>query len=508
MKRVLLATIYLLFFVCPCFSIEDTVALEEDHHCECHTHEHQQQIKVDDNSVLTLRDCISIGIQNSPIIKEFAYKLEIAKSNVGLAKSMYFPVLSAGTGYNQSFNSNKVDFYRNYRELPYVGVSLNQMIWNFGKTTADIRMEEFLKIAASYEFEDSVCSTVFDIKKHYYNLLKAKYLYEIEKMNYDLQKNLEVKIKTCKRDESITKAAILNAELELSKIKTNLLETERNYLNAKEELNNAMFFKNAPDFSVYNTQTFSFTPVNQNAVKMVNYKQTIGISKDDTIFKYEKYAYDNAVKIAYNNSPDIKALVATKNAMNQALLSVKRNYYPELKAGVGYDFVNSNKYSNNGLNIAVGMDASLNALRHKYDIKGAKAQLDLAETQITTFKDNLYFKVRENINLVDAAHKKLPVCKKQMGMAAKYFEQCVLNYEEGKIDQLELEDAKTEYIMSLVDYVNSQYEYNIALIKLEMSMHEHLVDYHDDAEHAANYHAGDENNTLGKLIRCGKKHKP
>ena len=507
MKQFFSIIFCMLFFICPCFSIEDTVVTEEKHRCECDNH-HHHAIKVKDNTILSIRDCISIGIQNSPVIKEFAYRLEIAKSNVGLAKSMYFPVLSAGTGYNQSFNSNKVDFYRNYRELPYVGVSLNTMIWNFGKTTADIRMEEFLKIAATYEFEDSVCSTVFDIKKHYYNFLRAKYLYEIEKINFDLQKNLEIKIKNCKRDESITKAAILNAELELSKIKVDLLESEKNYLNAKEELNNSMFLKDAPDFSVYDTKTFSFEPVNQSAIKMVNYKQDIGISKDDIFFNYKKYDYDNAVKIAYNNSPDIKALTATKNAMNQALISVKRNYYPELKAGVGYDFVNSNKYSNNGLNINVGMDASLNAMRQKYDIKGAKAQLDLADTQITTFKDNLYFKVRENINLVDAAYKTIPICKKRMGMAAKYFEQCVLNYEEGKIDQLELEDAKARYIESMTDYVNSQYGYNIALIKLEMSMHEHLLDYHDDAEHVMNYHSGDENNALGKLIRCGKKHKP
>ena len=41
-----------------------------------------------------------------------------------------------------------------------------------------------------------------------------------------------------------------------------------------------------------------------------------------------------------------------------------------------------------------------------------------------------------------------------------------------------------------------------------MAMHEHLIDYHDDAEHVADFHEGDENNTLSKLIRCNKKHKP
>ena len=508
MKRIFLIIIYFLFVMYPCFAIEDTVQLDNQKSCGCSHHHHGEDIKVVDGSILTVRDCISIGLQNSPVIKEYAYKLEIAKSNVGLAKSMYFPTFSTGVGYNQNFNSNKREFYRNYRELPYVGVSLNQMIWDFGKTTANIRMEEFLRIAAEYEFQDAVCLTVFDIKKHYYDMLRAKYIYETAKLNSELQKNMSIKIKHYVDQGRDIKSAFSNAGLESAKIQSELIKAEKNYLNAKEALNNAMFFKNAPDYSIYDTQTFSFEPTEQTAIKSINYKKHAKNSDDDTIFKYKKYNYDNAVEIAYRNSPDIKALKATKNAMEQALISIKRNYYPELNAGVGYDFVNTNKYTNNGLNVTVGMNASLNAMRQKYDVKGAKAQLNLAETELMTFKDNLYFTVRKNINLVDSAYKNIPECKKQVQFAQKYFEQGIVYYDENKIDYFEFEYTKECYINSLNAYINSQYEYNIALINLEMSMHEHLLDYHDDAEHAVNYHEGDENSTLGKLIRCGKKHKP
>ena len=172
MKRFLILVLLLLSHNTS-FAIED---------CGCEHHHHlEAAVEVKDGSLLNIKDCIAIGLKNSPVIKEYAHRLEIAKSNVGVAKSAYFPEFGVGAGYRQEFNSNKEEFIRNYRELPSVGVRLNKMIWDFGKTTANIKMEEFLKIAAEYEFLDIVCQTVFSIKTYYYNLLKAKSEYEIQK---------------------------------------------------------------------------------------------------------------------------------------------------------------------------------------------------------------------------------------------------------------------------------------------------------------------------------------
>ncbi len=482
-----------------------SIAIED---CGCEHHHHQESnVVIKDGSILNIRDCISIGIKNSPIIKEYAHKLEIAKSNVGIAKSDYFPEFGVGVGYRQEFNSNKEDFYRNYRELPQLGINLNKMIWDFGKTTANIKMEEFLKIAAEYEFEDIVCQTVFEIKTCYYKLLKAKAEYEIHKTSYAIQKQIVNKIKTLVNAGKKNRADLLNAQLMLHDISIDLNIAEVNYKNAQEDLNNSIYFENAPNFSIYETQTFSYKPTEQTAIKNVPYTVPQKIFKDDTVFQHPKFSYNYAVERAYKNSPDIKALVATKKAFEQALVYVKRSYYPELNAGVGYDLINSNKYNNNGLSVAVTVDSTINAMRQKYDIKGATAQLDLADTEIDTFKKNLYFLVRKNVNLVETTYKNISISKNEMDKAAEYFDLTYKNYLEDIMYQLDLEDARWLYIDTLLDYVNSQFDYNLALIKLEMSMHEHLIDYHDDAQHVADFHEGDENNALSKLIRCGKKHK-
>lgn len=477
--------------------------------CGCKNHNHAKfDIEIKDETTLTIRDCIAIGLKNSPIIKEYAHKLEIAKSNVGVAKSAYFPEFSAGAGYRQEYNSNRYEFFRNYRELPSIGLSLNKMIWDFGKTTANIKMEEFLKIAAEYEFEDAVCSTVFDIKTHYYKLLKAKAEYETQQTNYDLQTKMIKNIKKLVVSGKKNQADLIHAQMLLYKIKTDLNNAEVAYKNAKEDLNNAIYIENAPNYSIYETQTFSYKPQKQNAIKNITYiKNALKIKKDDTIFEHPKYSYKLAIETAYKNSPDIKALVATKNAFEQALIMVKRNYYPNLNAGVGYNFLNTNKYNNNGLTVAVSVDSSINAMRQKYDVKGAKAELALADTELETFKKNLYFTVRKCLNVVNTTYKNISENKEKMKKASEYFDVTYSNYEKDIASQLDLEYAKDAYIRSIKDYTNAEYNYNIALIKFEMAMHEHLIDYHDDAEHAAEYHEGQEGDALSKFIKCGKKHK-
>ena len=67
-----------------------------------------EEIKIEKDSSLSLNDCIKIALQNSPNIKRYRYNYGVSKSNVGRAKSAYFPTIGVGTGYNLSdTNTNR-----------------------------------------------------------------------------------------------------------------------------------------------------------------------------------------------------------------------------------------------------------------------------------------------------------------------------------------------------------------------------------------------------------------
>ena len=139
---------------------------------------------------LTLSDCIQIALDNSPNIKRAAYNYKISKNDVSIAKASFFPTLSVGTGYyyNGTYAKSR-DINSNYYSA---NAGLNQLIWNFGKTNSQIKMQKFNKIAALYNFDNTVIDTIFNVKTNYYGVLAAKATMDINKANVDINERNDV----------------------------------------------------------------------------------------------------------------------------------------------------------------------------------------------------------------------------------------------------------------------------------------------------------------------------
>lgn len=483
--------------------------IENTGKCECCTCHHGSKMpkEIKDGTVLTIQDCISIGLKNSPVIKKRKYALDIAKSNVGIAKSVYFPTLNAGVGYGQINNSNNKHLESVYRELPNVGVSLSKMIWDFGRSSARIKMEKFYQIGAEYEFMDSVCSTVFDIKTRYYDLLKAESTLETKKINYSVNDKIISDMKQMIKEGKASRADLLNAQTQQYQIKLEIIEAEDAVKNAKENLNNSMYFLDAPNYVIEETNSYDDSYRREtNPYKLVSHTKSttykIQTSKNDTI--HPNFTYKQAVDLAYKNSPDLKVLISTKNAMEQALLAVKRTYYPELSGNIGYNFLNTKEFSNNNMVIGVSLTSSLNPMEFKHSLDGAHAQVSLAQTEIDKFKEDLYFNVRKSLNTVNKCYEQIPVAKSRLTTSVSNLEETLKQYKNGKMDQLELLYARNAYCDAMDGYVDAIYNYNIALIDLEISMHYHLIDIHDRTEHAIKYHDDDIIDNFNNIMDCDK----
>lgn len=65
-----------------------------------------EDINVQQGSVLSLNDCISIALNHNPAIKNARYNYGISKSNVGVARSEFFPTVGVGTGYSYNTTSS------------------------------------------------------------------------------------------------------------------------------------------------------------------------------------------------------------------------------------------------------------------------------------------------------------------------------------------------------------------------------------------------------------------
>ena len=461
--------------------------------------EHDELFKtvvVKDGTELNVVQCVALAYKNSPKIKRKKYELDLAKSNVGKAKSAFFPVIGAGVGFYNENNSNTDVFSHHYRELPNIAVAVNQLVFDFGKSTANIKMEEFYKIGAEYEFMDSLCSTLFYVKEKYYDVLKAQALVSIAEDN----------VVICKKYLKIAKGAPdrTTAQVHLSKALFELAYAKTVLKNAKVDLSNAMFIEDVPGYNIANTKTFA-------------YNHDYGYVNKKIPPKFEPYKFDfpkdKAMDIAYANSPDLRVLESIKSAMEQALKYVKRTYLPELSANAGYGYNNSNEFSNNSLQVGVNLTTSVNLMELKHSIKGADAQLKLADNEITLFKKDLYFEVQRAFNNVEFAADDVPYAQNTAIQALENINTVEKMYESGALNYVALQDARKDYITAMQNYITSLTFYNKSLIQVEEAMHYHLVDIHHKSQHAVNEHSEELIEHLNEALGCDeneqkhKKHK-
>lgn len=480
MKKLLTTILIILLFPCISFGITE---VDEDIKL-------YEPVEIKDGITLDIVKCIGLAFQNSPKIRRAMYELNIAKSEVGIAKSQYFPIFGAGVGFNYERNSNSIYYDKKYRDLPSVRIQASKLIWNFGKTTSYIKMQEFYKIAAEYEFMDSLCETLFDVKEKYYTLLKMKALLNIASNNVKLNE------KFVKISKKANKADKLTANVNLSEAKLKYIEAKNNYENAKVDLINSMYLEYQPEFKIADTKTFTYN-------NDYDYNST-NIEKkpfEPFVFPFKK---EDAIDIAYSNSPDLQVLNSIENAMKESLKYIKRTYFPDLNVNTAYQLNNTNFATNNSFQVGVSLDSEINLMDLKHSISKANNELKIAQNEIKLFKKDLYYEIKRAFNNVEKAKNQVPLAKESVETALENLSVVEQGYIDNKLDYTALQDARNDYLKALYRYVDSIYDYNISLIQVEMAMHYHLIDIHHKSEHAVKYHAQELEEHLNKVLECDR----
>lgn len=444
-----------------------------------------EQMSVEKNAVLNIKDCITIALQNSPQIKKARYNYGLARGNLGIAKSEYFPTLGVGTGYNITDNRN--DRRSTNSNIYSAEASINQLLFNFGKTNANIKMYNFDRVAALYEFEDMVLETIFGVKTNYYGVLAAKATLDVNRANVQINERNYQRTKAYFEEGIKSKIDLVNAEVYLSDSKVTLVESEKAYKNALVQLNNSMYIAFAPEYEIENTETFNFqnnyAPVNLEKIDekkdlssppkdVSNAFLTSQVEKinvlDNYKFKPFPYTFDESVNLAYKNRPDLKAYDATLKAMEESLKYTKREYLPEISASAGYGY--RDQYNTNSFNVGINLSSSVNIKGQKHKIDNAKIQVDLAQNEIDQAKQDIYFEVQNlYINMVQL-EKQIPLLAVKVKQTLENFELADGRYAVALGDYIELQDAKVNYNNAQVSYVQTVYNYNVARANLERAI--------------------------------------
>lgn len=442
-------------------------------------------IKVEQGSVLTLNDCIKIALNNNPNIKNAKYNYGISKANVNIARSEFFPTIGVGTGYNYNYTNTK---HTSSDTNTYnVEATLNQLLWNFGRTNANIKMQKFYLIADQYYFDNTVRQTIFNVKQRYYEVLATRATVIINRAYVDINERNYQRTKAYFDEGLKSKIDLVNAEVTWSDSKIGLVKAENAYKNSLVNLNNAMYLTNAPNYSISakdgvnlkdNIAQVDLTKISKPSDKEIaqipvknvtDAKLLTSIEKFEVYSDYEveefPYTFEECIDMAYKNRADLKAYNSTLDAVKEHLVFVKRNYYPTLSANAGYGFRDTNR--TNSFNIGVNLSSSVNIMNQKSKVDAAKYQVDIAENALNQLNQDIYFEVQNAyINMIEL-EKQIPLAAVKVRQTYENYELAEGRYYVGLGDYIELQDAKVNYNTAQRSYIETIFRYNVARANLE-----------------------------------------
>ena len=133
--------------------------------------------------LLNLGRCIDIALQRQPSIMSAQYNIKASESRVGEAQAAYYPQLSATGQYSRikplpgstlSGNTNSFDQYSTI-------ASLTQLLYDFGKTPTQVRIQKLNLDASRSDFDTTRSQTILNVKQAYYGVLQAMRNLEVAK---------------------------------------------------------------------------------------------------------------------------------------------------------------------------------------------------------------------------------------------------------------------------------------------------------------------------------------
>lgn len=438
---------------------------------------------INPGDTITLEDCINYAYENSPLIKKAKNNVLAAKSRIGQTKSVYFPTLSASTGYYISQNGKRWERENNFHS---VSVDLSQKIWDFGKMNATLNANKYNKQAAELALEYEYVQTSYNIKMSYYRCLNLWAKLLINQRNTAIQQLQHDRAKALFEEGLKSRIDVVDAEVALNNAKYLLAEAISDYYTEIMVLKNLMYWANCP-------QQYKLAPTEKFNI-LVDYKYEVDLSKsldnadfhtvltqgiqkanvlantkDD--FLMLPHDVDWYLKESKEKNPYLKGIQLIQSAAEENLKGIRRMYNPDLDLNMGYSMLNNNVHVSNVFSVGARFGfGNVNAMYMKTKIEEARANLEMAKNDTETYIIDNEWDIRDKVAWVLKFPNEINIKLDQIERSLEYLQLADGRYTVGTGNYIELQKAANEYYRAQLEYVDVVCEYNQVLAMLNRSI--------------------------------------
>jgi outer membrane protein TolC len=298
---------------------------------------------------------------------------------------------------------------------------------------------------------------VAEIKRAYYNYMKAAVVVDLYARIEDLQKeNLRVSDKLFQAG-SATQNIIFRAEAELSRTEQEKMHVE----NLQRQ--SASYFN------------FIINRSLQSEIDTTNHQ----VPKASTIMNYE-----TARQQAFDNREELKQITSAISASDQSASIVKSRYYPGISAVLDYGF-QGEEYSftteDDYWMASVVLEWNLfSGFQDKARLQSANLETKKLQIKEKEIKNRIELEVERVSDNLQVAQKTIVVAGQQFESAKASFRIIRKKFEEGIASQVEYLDAQTTLTNAAINEVISRYDYYITFAEYERIIATYVLDRNEE----------------------------
>lgn len=408
------------------------------------------------SSGLTLDQTIQRVIATYPSVKQAEEAIKSAGYNVKMARSALLPLLNASASYTRiepvaTVHFEELDLTLDPKNNYNAGISLRQLIYDFGKNRPRIEAAKEKEKLARIQQEELFQSLALNTVQIYYMNYLARQAIRIKQQelsDYDeMLRQVEIRTKS----GSATSFDLLNTQVSQSGVQTQLSELKANLQILQVQLS-----------------ILADTVLMESTTLIENLEINRSLS-----------SLDDLLVTAYSNRPEMQLVNKQISIAGLEESVARRAYNPslDLSAAAG----GKNGYPLNldrmKLNYEVGVSLSIPLYeggRRKQSVSIARSAYQTVLHQKELVKKQIQQQVSENFFRLTTDYNKIEQLSRQETIAQKAYDQANLNYKAGSITNLELITSSTNLSGSRLQLMQAKINYLITFYKLKVSVGEKI----------------------------------
>lgn len=405
---------------------------------------------------LTLNEAIQRAVTTYPTVKQAEEAVKSAGYKVKMARAALLPVLNASASYTRvepvaTVHFEEMDLSFDPKNNYNAGVSLRQLIYDFGKNRPKIEAAKGREELSRLQLEELYQSLALNTAQLYYMNSFTRQAIRIKKQELndyeEMLRQANIRVQT----GSSTSFEVLNTQVSQSAVNTQLTELKSNLRTLQVQLSvltNTDITENSPmaeDFElIQNLQTLDEL-LNR---AYISRPEMLLVEKQISIAQLE----ESAARRAFNPSLDLSATTGGKNGYPSHTDRMKLNY----EVGVTFSI------------------PLYEGGRKKQSTSLARSTYNTALFQKERVEKQVKQEVNENYNQFLSDLEKINQLSRQVALAQQAYEQAKVNYQAGTITNLELLTSSTNLSNSRLQLLQARIDGKMNHYQLRVSIGERI----------------------------------